>query len=489
LPEKTAIIIGAGIAGLAASVRLAARGYRVDVYEVNEYPGGKLHYFEKDGFSFDAGPSLFTMPQFVDELFRLAGRVPEDHFRYKKLDVLCHYFYPDGTFLRAYADERAFAEECAARTGVDRKALLRHLRKSAWIYRATAPVFIERSLHRLSTYLSLQTFVSFLKLPFLNTLRSMNQVNEQVLRNPKMVQLFNRYATYNGSDPYQAPGILNLIPHLEHHLGAYLPEGGMHSITRSVHRLACDLGVRFHFGQRVERILVEDGRARGIVTMGKNHQADLVVCNMDVVPAYRYLMPEQPQPEKILRQERSSSALIYYWGIAKEFPQLSLHNIFFSADYREEFEHIFRKKDVSADPTVYINITSKEEPGHAPPGMENWFVMVNVPANNGQDWDSLIRKTKEHILQKLSAMLQTDLNALIVTEEILDPRTIEARTGSYMGALYGTSSNSRMAAFFRHPNFTSRIRDLYFCGGSVHPGGGIPLALSSARIVDQLIRD
>jgi phytoene dehydrogenase-like protein len=179
------------------------------------------------------------------------------------------------------------------------------------------------------------------------------------MNNEKMRQLFNRYATYNGSNPYKAPGILNIIPHLEFNQGAYFPKGGMHSITLSVYQLAKDLGVTFHFNNKVEKILVADKKAVGVSVSTKEILADVVVCNMDVVPAYRYLMPEQKQPEKILKQERSSSALIFYWGIKHEFTQLGLHNIFFSDNYKEEFAHIFDKKTIYHDPTVYINITSK----------------------------------------------------------------------------------------------------------------------------------
>jgi len=207
---------------------------------------------------------------------------------------------------------------------------------------------------------------------------------------------------------------------------------------------------------------------------------------MDVVPTYRRLLPDQPAPEQTLQQPRSSSALIYYWGIAREFPELHLHNIFFSADYKKEFEHIFQHKSISSDPTVYVNITSKLEEEDAPAGSENWFVMVNVPHHQGQDWEQLIHSTREAVIGKLSRMLHADLKNVIACEQVLDPLLIEQQTSSYAGALYGSSSNNRMAAFLRHPNFSSRIKGLYFCGGSVHPGGGIPLCLLSARIVGEL---
>jgi diapolycopene oxygenase len=188
-----------------------------------------------------------------------------------------------------------------------------------------------------------------------------------------------------------------------------------------------------------------------------------------------------------VQQERSSSAIIFYWGIKKEFAQLQLHNIFFSDDYKKEFENIFHTKQLSNDPTIYINISSKMESGHAPAGKENWFVMVNAPANIGQDWQQLKQDLRKNIILKLNRLLGEDIETLIETEHIVDPIMIEDQTASYMGSLYGTSSNSKLAAFFRKPNFTNSIKGLYFCGGSVHPGGGIPLCLKSAKIVSDLI--
>lgn len=485
---QKAIVIGAGIGGLAAAVRLLTKGYKVVVFEANVGPGGKLSEFRKGGFRFDAGPSLFTMPELVEELFILAGKRPEHHFSYAKLEDVCRYFYEDGTVLTATSDPEAFASEAQHKTGVDREKVVQHLNKSAYIYEATAGLFLEKSLHKLSSYISLQTLWSVFQLPFLNLFTSMHQANEQALGNEKMVQLFNRYATYNGSNPYRAPGILNIIPHLEFGKGAYYPSGGMYNITKSIYDLACSLGVDFQFGQKVERIVVRDRQAKGVEVGGAYHEADVVVCNMDVVLAYRHLMPKQNPPRKILKQERSSSALIFYWGMNRKFEQLQLHNIFFSQDYAAEFAHIFDRKGIFHDPTIYVNITAKQSPEDAPQGMENWFVMINVPHNSGQDWDLLIARARKDITAKLSRMLDIDIQPLIIQEEILEPRTIESRTQSYQGALYGTSSNSRLSAFFRHPNFSRRMRSLYFCGGSVHPGGGIPLALSSAKIVDSLIK-
>ena len=467
---------------------MAAHGYEVDVFEANPYPGGKLSEFRLGGYRFDAGPSLFTMPMYVDELYRLAEPVKTPPLSYRRLDVVCHYFWEDGVRLHAHAAPEEFAREAADVLGVDPQAILRALADSRRKYELTGRTFLERSLHRPATWLSREVGSALLQLPSLDIFQSMHQVNQRQLQHPKLVQLFDRFATYNGSNPYRAPGILNIIPHFEHHFGAYFPQGGMHAITDHLYRLALEGGVRFHFEQPVSEIRVEKGRASALVVGERTLRYDRIVSNMDVFFTYRRLLPGQKAPERILAQEKSTSALIFYWGIRKEFPELGLHNIFFSEDYREEFDLLGRGR-ISDDPTVYVNITQKYESGDAPAGCENWFTMINVPYNSGQDWDALIARSRKNVLDKLSRILGRAIEPLIEEEALLDPRTIESRTNSHLGALYGTSSNDRMAAFLRHANFSSRIEDLYFCGGSVHPGGGIPLCLLSARIVDQLMHD
>ena len=282
--------------------------------------------------------------------------------------------------------------------------------------------------------------------------------------------------------------MLSLIPHVEQNQGVFYPAGGMVSIINALYKLALKKGVRFNFDSLVQRIIFSDGKVKGIVVNNESISADVVVSNMDVYFTYKHLLADNGKAKKILKQERSSSALIFYWGIKKEFSSLQLHNIFFTKNYKEEFEHIFTKGTLYNDPTVYINITSKMEKGHAPVDCENWFVMINAPANTQQDWQTLKLQARANIITKLNNILKTDIEPLIEVEEITDPVLIEQQTSSFMGSLYGTSSNSKWAAFVRHPNFTTKIKGLFFCGGSVHPGGGIPLCLKSAKIVSELIQ-
>ncbi len=483
---KKAIVIGAGIGGLASAIRLQAKGYQVSVYESNSYPGGKLTQIQNKKYRFDAGPSLFTMPEKVNELLNLSGG-KSPVFEYQKLDEVCRYFYEDGSIIKGWSNPILFAKEIKNKLGVSEKVVLKYLSRSRFVFNSVNDLFLEKSLHKLKTYFSTQTFLSLLKLPFLNIGRSMNEVNEKSLGNSKLVQLFNRYATYNGSNPYEAPGILNLIPHLEFGKGAFFPKNGMYSITKSLYQKAISLGVEFYFNSTVKNINIESSKIESIQIGNKNCKADVFVSNMDIVPFYKKLLPKEKHPNKIMNQERSSSALIFYWGIKKEFKELILHNILFSNNYKEEFNYIFHKFDVYHDPTVYINISSKFSTQDAPKGSENWFVMINVPGDKGQNWDAIVSESKKNIITKINRNFNIDLEPLIEFEEILDPRLIEKKTSSFKGSLYGTSSNNKKSAFFRHPNFNKNIDNLYFCGGSVHPGGGIPLALSSAKILSELV--
>jgi len=487
MQDSKAIVIGTGVGGLAIAIRLALKGYQVEVFEKNSYPGGKLSAFEKDGFRFDAGPSLFTQPQNIEELFSLAGEPIEKYFSYQQVPIANKYFYENGKQVKAYTDAEDFAKEMKLQLNEDPQVVLNYLQQSKKLYENIGILFLEHSLHRAKTWFHSRVFkaLSTVKLSYL--FQSLHQYNSSKFSSPEAVQLFNRFATYNGSSPYKTPAMLSLIPHLEQNEGTFYPTGGMISITNALYQLALKKGVKFHFDSPVQRIVHDNGDVSGVEVNEQVYSAKIIVSNADVYFTYKNLLANPLMAKKVLKQERSSSAVIFYWGIKKKFPQLELHNIFFSKEYKNEFEYIFKEGKLSSDPTVYINITSKMQANQSPEGKENWFVMVNAPANKGQNWEELKKVLRENILVKLSRMLAEDIGAQIETEHTLDPIMIEQQTASYMGSLYGTSSNSKFAAFLRHANFTSSIKGLYFCGGSVHPGGGIPLCLKSAKIVSDLI--
>ena len=487
MQHSNAIVIGSGIAGMAAAVRLAIQGFEVTVYERNAYPGGKLSLIEKQGFRFDAGPSLFTQPQNLKALFEDAGEQLEDYFRYEQVSLSCRYFYENGKRVNAWTNHELFDQELQ-QLGEQPGTLKKYLSNSEQLYNNIGSIFINHSLHKRSTWLQPSVPKALAHARWSHLFSSLHQHNRSHFKTEEAVQLFNRFATYNGSNPYQTPGMMSLIPHLELNEGTYYPKGGMISITNALFELAKKKGVTFYFNTPVQHIIQSGGQVKGVVANDENRLADVVVSNSDVYFTYKQLLQDDHKAKHLLKQERSCSGMIFYWGMNRSFPKLDLHNIFFSKNYQQEFNHIFKYKQPYNDPTVYVNITSKMEAGQAPEGKENWFVLLNAPASTTQNWDQFRLQLKEQVLQKLSRLLQTDVASAIEVEEYLDPVRIESRTGSYLGALYGTSSNNRMAAFLRHPNFQSSIKGLYFCGGSVHPGGGIPLCFKSAEIVSKLVQ-
>ncbi|MFP4042904.1 MAG: phytoene desaturase family protein, partial [Bacteroidales bacterium] len=225
-----------------------------------------------------------------------------------------------------------------------------------------------------------------------------------------------------------------------------------------------------------------------ITTEEGKWNVDKVISDMDVQTFYSKVMKDDDLFTKNKQHEKSSSAMIFYWGVNGQFSQLNLHNIFFAENYQQEFQSLFDEKEIFSDPTIYVYISSKQVPSDAPNGKENWYVMINAPENVGQDWDRFKKQARKSIIAKLNLILNTNIEKYIEFERYMDPRDIEDYTSSFNGSLYGNSSNDKFAAFNRHPNFSKKFKDLYFVGGSVHPGGGIPLCLASAKIVSDKLK-
>lgn len=479
-------IIGSGVAGLAAAIRLSAKGHNVSVFEKNAYPGGKLSEMTISNYRFDKGPSLLTLPELIDELTKLSGYPSK--FNYHRLKTLTHYFFEDGTRIIAKDSVSDFADELNRKLNEDKNQILNHFKKSKFYYNITADIFLNQSISSFKNFLNLKTLKGIINAPKLNLFNTMHDINRR-FKNPKTTQIFNRYATYNGSNPYKAPALLNIIPNLEFGLGAYLPNKGMHEITEHLYNIALHCGVNFKFNERVEKIELENKKAIGVLSGGKLHKCDVVLSDIDLHLVYSKLLPPQYKPKKLLKQEKSSSAFVFYWGIKKEFAELSLHNILFSENYEEEFNYLFTKNVPFNDPTIYINITSKHCKTDAPSGCENWFVMVNVPHNSsGKDitYEAALRK---NVVSKINRMLGVNIETYIEVEHTLNPFDIETQTGSFGGSLYGNSSNNKFSAFLRHANYSSKLKGLFFVGGSVHPGGGIPLCLLSGKIASKIIQE
>lgn len=480
-------VIGAGLAGLAAAARLARAGMDVTVFEQNAAMGGKAGELRCDGFRFDTGPSLLTMPDVVDDLFADLSERRADHVEFQPLAVLCRYQFADGTVLRSCPEVDAFGAAVAAATRDSPASVTRFMAHSELLHRLAADFYLFRPL---SGWLSYGRGVSREKglwalrhLPYLGFGQSMHRLHCRYFKDPRTVQLFDRYATYTGSDPFRCPATLALIPHVEHRLGACTVSGGIYRLVEAIRDLALRQGAHILTAAPVERIAWEGRQVKGVVVGGQMQRFDAVVSALDVNTTYQRLLANCPlrSGRSHRRRELSTSAIVFYWGVRGTFTDLEIHNIFFSRDYRREFGDL-RQGRCPADPTVYVYRSCAYAPADAPPGHENWFVMVNTPPDLGQPWERETEVVRAAVLARLSSALDADLGARVVTERVLTPPVVAASTGSDRGSLYGPASHGLVATFQRHPNRSRELSGLYFCGGSAHPGGGMALVLISASL-------
>lgn len=485
--EKSCIVIGAGIAGIAASIRLAAAGFKVRVYEKNESPGGKISEKRMGAFRFDTGPSLLTCPEYIGELFELFDKPAGNYIRFIQPDPVSRYYFPDDSWIDTYADKPKFAGELSGKRVRDSEKVFVVLRDAGNIYDLTREVFLERSLHKVRNYFNWPTLRGLLNFHRIHAFESMHRYNSRKLKDARLVRIFDRFANYVGSDPFKAPATLNVISHLELNRGVYVAEGGMYQVVRALVKLAEEAGVEIHTGMPADKIVVENKRVKGAVIAGSFVESDYVICNADIHNTYHKLLPEIKAPEFVLRQGASSSVLVFLWSMHRSVPGIELHTTFFGKDDESEYRAVFGEKTICSEPTIYVYNSSRAVPEDAPPGKSNWFVMITAPGHEGQNWDEMVDKSRRYILRKLSHVLKENIEALIEAEEILTPVHFMEMTHSRKGAIYGNNSNGIFSAFLRHPNFSNRIGGLYFCGGSVHPGAGIPLCLLSAKIATGMI--
>lgn len=477
------LIIGAGIGGLSAAIRLAAAGQRVMVLESNAQVGGKMYEIAVDGYRWDTGPSVITMRHVFEDLFASAGHRLEDYLTLLPVEPLTRYFYPDGVTLDATRDLAAMTQQIARIEPRDVEGYLAYLAYAARIHRITGPVFIydqPPTLRRI-----LQTPLR--DMPAVDPLRTMDSAIRSFVRSPHLRQMLGRFGTYVGGNPFASPATLNVIAHVELTGGVWYPQGGVYAIARAFEKLARELGVEIHTNTRVTQIAVRDGRACGVtLENGDTLPADAIIANTDVATVYERLLPPGTVPQSrvdaLHRAEPSGSGFLMLLGVEGETSQLAHHNIFFSSDYRREFDDVFTRGQPPDEPTVYVSITSKTDRDHAPPGHENWFVMVNAPAyDNRFDWTKGRGIMRERVLRRLAAF-GLDIRSRIRAERLITPLDLERMSGGRRGALYGQSSNDRFSALRRPHNRAGDIKGLYFAGGTTHPGGGVPMVALSGKV-------
>lgn len=486
------VIIGAGIGGLSAAIHLAAAGVSVTVLEQNSTFGGKVSEFARDGFRWDTGASVITMPHVIADVFAAAGRRMEDYLTLLPVDPLTRYFYPDQTVLNVTRDLTSMLAQIEKISDDPRdiEGYLAYLAYAARIHRITGQAFIYTDPPTLGRIAR----TPLRDMPAVDPLRTMSHAINDFVRSLKLRQMLGRFATYVGASPYLAPATLNVIAHVELNGGVWYPRGGVYAVAEALYRLAVELGVQFRFNAPVKSIELHEKHVQAVhLADGERVQLERlptrhVIANLDVATVYEKLLENRIQSRRvrrILRADQSCSGFILLLGVEGQHDQLAHHNIFFSSDYPREFDDIFARQMPPTDPTIYLAITAKTDPTHAPQGCENWFVLVNVPAHDGRakswDWEAQKLAYRDAILAKLAAH-GVDIRAKIRTERIITPVDLEQMNGARHGALYGTSSNDRFNALRRPHNRSADVGGLYFAGGTTHPGGGVPMVMLSGKV-------
>jgi phytoene desaturase len=475
------IVVGGGLGGLSAAIHLAAAGCRVTLLEQGERVGGKLNLVEDQGFRFDTGPSLLTMPGVLREVLERGGTRLEDELEIVPLPIACRYTWPDGVRFDMHQSLPHLLGEISRLEPADTISYLRFMAYAARIYAAVAGPFLYQPFNGIRDMIRPSMVRDSLAI---DPLRTVAQSVRSFFHSPYLRQVFNRYATYNGSSPFRAPATFNLIAFVEASEGAWHVCGGMYQIARALARTAERLGVEIRTGAQVRRILTERGVARGIeLASGERLVAEAIVANVDPRVVYGTLLDGEEQTARRLeRLELSYSGFVLMLGVARIYPQLEHHNIFFAQDYPREFDSIVTRGVPYPDPTIYVCAPSGTDPHVAPPGMMNLFVLVNAPALNGRvNWAREGRAYRDLVVRKLERMGLSGLAEQIVVEHVLTPADMQARYAAPGGAIYGLASNGPFTAFLRPPQRAAHPRGLYFAGGGTHPGGGIPLALLSGR--------
>lgn len=476
-----AVVVGSGIGGLSASIRLAAAGHDVVVLERNPVAGGKVAELMEAGYHFDLGPTLLTLPHLFDEVLALAGTSLADEVDLVRLDPQIRYRWPNDSTLEMRDDAAATAAAVDAFSPGAGAAWQRFSEHAARLWEVSERTFLAGPMGSPMSMLSRMT--SPLDIARIDGNRPLAKASASFFDDARLRQLVNRYATYSGSSPFKAPATLACIAHVEQAFGAWYVRGGMGRLRDALARAAESVGVEIRIGADVGRITASAGATTGVeLADGGVEAAEIVISNVDAAHLYVDLLPDAKQAKKLDKAGRSASAFLMCAAVRGRTDDIAHHNVFFSLHDEQEFRYLSAGQ-LPIDQTIYASVSSVTDPGQAPPDCENWYVLVQMPPAIGVD-----RKLMTAGVLNRLAERGVDLRHRIEFTRTLLPADFDVRYRTPGGALYGTSSNGKRAAFAR-PSNIGPVHGLYLVGGSTHPGGGLPLVATSARIVADLVAE
>lgn len=483
--RKKVVVIGGGLGGLSAAISLRQKGYDVDLYEQNDHLGGKLNRLERDGFGFDLGPSILTMPHIFETLFRQSGKRMGDYVQIQRLDHQWRGFFPDGNILDLYEDLQDMEELNPYLTEKDIKQYNNLLKYAKKLYDITAQGYFEHGLDNMKEVLRHHGVWQSLRGFDLSS--TMFDAIDKRISSPQFRDMLSYIVKYVGSSAYDAPAVLNMMLYMQHAQGIWYVPGGMHHLADALVKLAEEVGVKFHLGKKIVK-LEEHKRAitAAYTDDGTKLTADYFVSNMEVMPAYKQLIGEKKVYLDKLNEkfEPASSGLVLHVGVKADYPQLAHHNFFFSSNMKRQMNAIFHKHELPDDPVIYVVNVNKTDEKQALPGHENLKILPHIPYIQDKP---LTRQEyaefAEKVLIKLENMGLYGLRESIVTRDMWTPHDIERTYSSDRGAIYGTVSDKKMNKGFKHPKQSERYENLYFVGGTVNPGGGMPMVTLSGQQV------
>jgi len=481
------VIVGAGLGGLAAAVRLAAQGRRVRVLERHQHPGGRCGLWESEGFRFDTGPTLLLMTDYLRAVFADAGRRLEDYLDLRQLDPNYRVYYADGTTLDVTSRINRMLE------GVERvepgvgPRFLRFLAETSRLYAIGLAAFVDQNVHRRRDFFNLKNALLLLRARAMERLQAMVG---RFFKDERLQQAFSFQSLYLGLSPYESPAIYSLLPYTEVAGGLYFPMGGMHAIPRALARLAGELGVVIEYGTEVTALERNGGRIAAVsLADGRRLTPETVVVNADLPYAYETLLGERYRG--IDRFDFSCSAFLMYLGVDGTYPDLPHHNLIVPADLRRACEDIFERHRVPADPAFYICAPSRTDPSLAPDGKENIYILVPVPSQDPArpiDWAVEGPRLEAEMLERLEQFGLTDLRERLVTRRVFTPDDFSGEFSATRGEAFGLAHGIDQVGYFRPHNRHAECTNLYFVGQSTHPGCGVPMVLISSRLVVERIQ-
>ena len=486
--QKSVLVIGAGLGGIAAAAHLAQRGLHVTVLEKNTHPGGRCDHFSRGGHHFDTGPTLFIMPHVFEDEFAALGASLHEMLDLQRVDPTYRLVFDNGSQLALSSDLKAMHDQLEAIEPDSFQGYMRYMDEGHRHYRQAMQYLVNRDFRTAGEFFNLRN------LPLLFNLKPFSRHYSHMaayFHEPRLKSAFTFQDVYMGLSPFEAPATFSMMPYTEMAHGVWYPKGGLYCVVEALMEIAQQAGVEFAFDTTVKQIELNCKRAKGVILEDGQHlRADAVLANADLSYVYQELLPADGQAERMAHKRYSCSVISFFWGLDRQYEALGPHTLFLADDYRANFDEIIHDLTVPANPSLYIHAPARLDPTMAPAGEDTLTAVVPVghmSERQDQDWKALIQQARQAVLRRLELLGITDLEAHIKFETCFTPLSWRKRYNLVKGSTHGLCHNLMQLGYLRPGNRHARYHNLYFVGASTHPGTGMPTAMVSARLAARRI--